>query len=297
MGRGPLDQLFATASPEVLIYGPPGTTLRELRWTARDGSTIGRPGEPLDAWDLRISPDGTRVAITELDPQSRTLDVWIRERSQPVPKRLSISTDADESGVWSPDGNRIAWVAAPARFRFAAPARCCPNKSSRASTRRSRCGTGRAMRLLLVGRTAADTRDDLWIVPLVEGIEERPYAAAAFNQVQVSSRRMDDRSRTPPTSPASSTSTSIRFRSPVRASASRPRAERSRGGRRWTRDLFSPRLRDPCRHVSPATVGSPRERLFDAGATIRSYDVTADGKRFLLNCRPAVRPRGQRHSS
>ena len=51
---------------------------------ARDGATIGRVGEPVDAWDLRIAPDGRRVAITELDPQLRTLDVFIREGSQPV---------------------------------------------------------------------------------------------------------------------------------------------------------------------------------------------------------------------
>ena len=50
-------------------------------------------------------------SITEVDPQFRTLDVFIRSGSQPAPKRLSLSTDADESGVWSPDGLRIAWAA------------------------------------------------------------------------------------------------------------------------------------------------------------------------------------------
>ena len=46
----------------------------------------------------------------EVDPQLRTLDVFIREGSQPVATRLSLSTDSDESGVWSPDGLRIAWA-------------------------------------------------------------------------------------------------------------------------------------------------------------------------------------------
>ena len=77
---------------------------------SRDGATIGRASEPVDAWDLRIAPDGRRVAITEVDPQLRTLDVFIREGSQPVGTRLSLSTDLDESGVWSPDGLRIAWA-------------------------------------------------------------------------------------------------------------------------------------------------------------------------------------------
>ena len=95
---------------DLLIYGAPGTALRELRWVSRDGATIGRAGEPVNAWDLRVAPDGRRVAITEVDPQLRTLDVFIREGSQPAATRLSRSTDLDESGVWSPDGLRIAWA-------------------------------------------------------------------------------------------------------------------------------------------------------------------------------------------
>ena len=61
VGRGPLGQIFATASNDVLIYGAPGTNLRELRWVSRDGETVGRASEPVDAWDLRIAPDGRRV--------------------------------------------------------------------------------------------------------------------------------------------------------------------------------------------------------------------------------------------
>ena len=45
----------------------------------RTGDAIGRASEPVDAWDLRIAPDGRRVAVTEIDPQLRTLDVFIRE--------------------------------------------------------------------------------------------------------------------------------------------------------------------------------------------------------------------------
>jgi len=93
-----------------LIYGAPGTALRELRWVARDGQPSGPASEPLDAWDLRIAPDGRRVVTTEVDRQFRTLDVFIRTGSQPAPLRLSLSADVDESGVWSPDGLRIAWA-------------------------------------------------------------------------------------------------------------------------------------------------------------------------------------------
>ena len=143
-GRGPLGQVFATASNDVLIYGAPGTTLRELRWVSRDGQTVGRASEPIDAWDLRIAPDGRRVSTTEVDRQLRTLDVFIRTARSRRRLRLSLSTDGDESGVWSPDGLRIAWAGQrrqghdPRRGRGAARA-----DHRRGSIRRCRSGTGR----------------------------------------------------------------------------------------------------------------------------------------------------------
>src|SRR4029453_7397588 len=76
-GRGPLGQIFATASDDVLIYGAPGTTLRELRWLKRDGTPAGSASEPLDAWDLRIAPDGKRIVVSEIDRKVRPLVVVI----------------------------------------------------------------------------------------------------------------------------------------------------------------------------------------------------------------------------
>lgn len=284
VGRGPLDQVFATASPEVLIYGPPGTTLRELRWTARDGSAIGRMGEPLDAWDLRISPDGTRIAITELDPQTRTLDVWIRERSQPVPKRLSISTDADESGVWSPDGHRIAWVAARRKVSIRGAGAVLPEQVVAAFDPPIQVWDwSRDAGFLLIGRTAADTRDDLWIVPLVEGIKETPYAAAAFNQVH-GVFAPDGRSIAYASDESGHfdiyVDTFPKLGSRIRVTTAGGTEPRWRGD---GREIFFRRGSEiHAVTIAGKEVGAS-ERLFDAGATIRSYDVTADGKRFLLN--------------
>ena len=95
----------------MLIYGAPGTTLRELRWVARDGHA-GGIDERADRCVGSAHRAGrqTRSSSPKIDRQLRTLDVFIRTGSQPAPARLSLSTDVDESGVWSPDGLRIAWA-------------------------------------------------------------------------------------------------------------------------------------------------------------------------------------------
>jgi Tol biopolymer transport system component len=292
VGRGPLDQLFATASPEVLIYGPPGTTRRELRWTARNGSTVGRLGDPLDAWGFRIAPDGNRVAITELDPQTRTLDVWIRKGSQPVPTRLSISTDADEGGAWSPDGNRVAWVAARRKVTIRGAGAVLPEHVVASYDPPVHVWDwSRDAGFLLIGRTAADTRDDLWILPLVDGLKEMPYAAAAFNQIH-GVFAPNERAIAYASDESGQFDIYIdTFPKPgarIRVTTAGGTEPRWRGD---GREIYFRRGSEIHAVAIGAQAGNldirSSERLFDAGVTIRSYDVSADGTRFLLNL-PAI---------
>lgn len=288
VGHGPLDQLFATASSEVLLYGPPGTTLRELRWTGRDGVPLDRLGEPVDAWDLRLSPDGRRVAITELDAQLRTLDVWIHEPGQPVATRLSPSADVDESGVWSPDGHRVAWVAARQRVTLRGAGAVLPEQVVATYDPPVQVWDwSRDGRVLVIGRTTADTRADLWVLPLADGASAAPYATAAFNQAH-GVLAPDGRSL------AYASDESGQFDIYVDTfpvPGTRIRVTTAGGTEpRWRgdgRELYFRRGSE----VHAVAIGGPSgrvelgasERLFDAGATIRSYDASTDGKRFLLN--------------
>lgn len=183
-GRGPLGQIFATASDDVLIYGSPGTSLRELRWLKRDGTPAGPASEPIDAWDLRIAPDGRRIVVTEIDRQLRTLDVFIRAGSQPAPMRLSLSTDVDESGVWSPDGLRVAWAGQRRKVMVRGAGAVLPEQTIAAFDSQVQVWDwSRDGRSLLVGRKSSDTGEDLWIQPPVEGAAAEPYATAPFDQV------------------------------------------------------------------------------------------------------------------
>ena len=294
VGRGPLDQLFATATPEVLVYSAPGTTLRELRWVERDGVEVARLGEPVEAWDLRVAPDNARVAVTELDAQLRTLDVWIQEGGQPVPRRLSPSTSADEGAVWSPDGTRVAWVSGGRRVTIRGAGAVLPEQVVATFDPPVRTWDwSRDGRWLVVGRSKADTREDLWLVPSSGTGEARAYTTAAFNQrdgvVSPDGRFMayaSDESGhfdlyvdTFPTPHARTRVTT--------AGGTEPR------WRRDGRELYFRRGSEV--HVvtfgdvaSGARVESgigriTSARLFDTGLDLRAYDVSADGRRFLLN--------------
>jgi Tol biopolymer transport system component len=284
VGRGPLGQLFATASADVLIYGAPGTTLRQLRWVSRDGSPVGSPGEPVDAWDVRIAPDDTRrVLVTEMDRQLRTLDVFIRTAMQPAPLRLSLSTDVDESGVWSPDGLRIAWTGQRRKVMIRGAGAVLPEQTIAAfDTPVQVWDWSRDGRSLLIGRRNAETGDDLWIQPPAEGTTARPYAVAPFNQA-FGVFSPDGRSI------AYASDESGQFDIYIDSYPTpghRARVTTSGGTEpRWSadgRELFFRRGSEIHALTLEGSAVRSTTKLFDAGAAIRAYDVSRDG-RFLLN--------------
>jgi eukaryotic-like serine/threonine-protein kinase len=288
VGRGPLGQVFATATADVLIFGPPGTRLRELRWLSRSGAAVAPAGEPVDAWDVRVAPDGRRVAFTAIDPQLRTLDVFIREGSQPAARRLSLITDADESAVWSPDGLRIAWVARRREVMIRGAGAVLPEQAI--AEFRSPVQVwdwSRDGRSLLIGVAGAASGDDLWVQPPVAGAEAQPYTTAAFNQVYGA---FSPDGRWVAYASDESGAFDVYVDSFPKPGA-RLRVTTAGGTEpRWGRDgreLYFRRGAE-IHAVSLRPAGAALEvmaiaRLFDAGVPIRAYDATRDGARFLVN--------------
>ncbi|MEO7135656.1 MAG: hypothetical protein ABI024_15715 [Vicinamibacterales bacterium] len=284
-GRGPLGQVFATASNDVLIYGAPATSLRELRWVSRDGQPAGPASEPLDAWDLRIAPDGRRIVTTEVDRQFRTLDVFIRNGSQPAPLRLSLSTDVDESGVWSPDGLRIAWAGQRRKVMLRGAGAVLPEQTiAEFDTPVQVWDWSHDGRSLLIGRKSQDNGDDLWIQPPTEGAAAEPYETAPFDQAY-GAFSPDSRAIAYASNESGQFDIYLdTFPKPG------PRVRLTTAGAtepRWSadgRELFFRRGGEihTVRFVDGSTSVDSLSRLFDLEVAIRSYDVARDG-RFLVN--------------
>ena len=97
---------FDLASNGSLVYvGGSGGGVREVVWVDRDGRETPMPGVPRDAYrDVRVSPDGTRVAIATQD------DVWTYDVGRATLSRLTTHPANDRSPLWSPDGNRIVFT-------------------------------------------------------------------------------------------------------------------------------------------------------------------------------------------
>lgn len=103
---------FAVSETGSLVYitgtGGVADGTRSLVWVERDGAEEAIP-LPADAYlNARISPDGTRVAMSiGIQPER---DLWLWEIETGNRRRLTFDPGDESNPVWSPDGNEIFFV-------------------------------------------------------------------------------------------------------------------------------------------------------------------------------------------
>jgi serine/threonine-protein kinase len=100
---------FAIGTDGTLVYADaPGGTVasRSLVWVDRAGKEV-PVGAPSRAYSqVRLSPDGTRVAAFSADEER---DIWIWDLQQSKMARLTFDPDQDMYPVWTPDGRQIVY--------------------------------------------------------------------------------------------------------------------------------------------------------------------------------------------
>jgi len=100
---------YAVSRRGTLVYVPAGDTdaPRSLVWVDRTGRETPIRA-PLHAYSsLRLSPDGTRVAVAVRDQQN---DIHIFDLKRGTLMRLAPNPSADSSPIWTPDGQRIVFT-------------------------------------------------------------------------------------------------------------------------------------------------------------------------------------------
>ncbi len=108
VARGAGIRTFAWKGPGAVVYGAGSTGLKEP-WTANVAS--GAAARLPYSWEagvseVDISPDGTRFAYVK---KVRDSNIWQVPAGSAPPRKVAVSTRADEDAAYSPDGQKIAF--------------------------------------------------------------------------------------------------------------------------------------------------------------------------------------------
>jgi hypothetical protein len=98
---------FSASENGVLIFRRGLVAQARLTWFDRGGKPVGTAGDPRNILSPRISPDQKSVAFYQGDGMS--LDIWLFDVERGSTTRLTSGPDIAYFPVWSPDGSRIAY--------------------------------------------------------------------------------------------------------------------------------------------------------------------------------------------
>jgi Tol biopolymer transport system component len=103
-----VDRAAFSANSDVLVAQTGrGASISQLTWYDRSGKELGLIGKPTWYNNVSLSPDGRRVAVDQTDPDGRNTDVWIYEPARGTSIRTTFDPGLDDSPVWGPEGKQI----------------------------------------------------------------------------------------------------------------------------------------------------------------------------------------------
>ena len=101
---------FSVSNTGVLVYRGQVVPDLVLTWFDRSGNMMSQEG-PLGRYGgLALSPDATRAAVTQTDPQTRNIAIWQVDLNSGSTSRFTFEPGPNLFPVWSHDGASIAFT-------------------------------------------------------------------------------------------------------------------------------------------------------------------------------------------
>ena len=102
--------IFSVSSQALITQNGKGAYLSQLTWFDRNGKNTGVVGQPGFYDNVRLSPDGHRVAADQSDTDGRNIDVWVHEVTRGTSTRLTFDPALDQSPIWSADSQKVLFT-------------------------------------------------------------------------------------------------------------------------------------------------------------------------------------------
>ena len=155
---------------------------RTLVWVDRQGRETPIPAPPRTYLYPRLSPDGSRVAVSAAD---READIWVWDLSRTTLTRATVGPRLDTYPVWTPDGHRLLFGSdrAGARNLYwqAADGTGAAERLTESPNQQNPAGVSPDGRRLIFTEVAPKTADDVMQIELdgthrVTALVQSPFA-------------------------------------------------------------------------------------------------------------------------
>ena len=144
----------------------------QLMWFDRSGKQLGQVSEPTLYVQPRLSPDGQKVAVAIFDIQAGSTDIWLYELAHNVATRLTFDPAFDSNPLWLPDGSRLVFNStrkgAGDIYQKASSGAGSEEVLFESNENKvvTACSADGRFVAYTNSETKANTKQDLWILPL-----------------------------------------------------------------------------------------------------------------------------------
>ena len=160
----------------------------QLMWFDRSGKELGQVSEPTFYFQPHLSPDEQKVAVAVFDIQAGSTDIWLYELAHNVPTRLTFDPAFDSNPLWLPDGSRLVFNSSRKgagdiyqKASSGAGGEEVLFESNENKVVTSCSADGRFVTYTNTD-TKANTKQDLWILPLSGDRKPFPFLQTQFNE-------------------------------------------------------------------------------------------------------------------
>ncbi|MBI3668115.1 MAG: serine/threonine-protein kinase [Acidobacteria bacterium] len=179
---------FSVSESGVLAYRSGGIRTKQLVWYDRTGKPLGAVGPPGPYRDPWLSPDEKRMALTRVDPQTGTQDIWLFELSRGISSRFTFHPSDDATPLWSPDGSRIIFASnrdgPPNLYQKASSGAGNEEPLLKSDVSKYPTGWSGNGRYIVYANWDPKTKWDLWVLPMFGERKPMPYLQTEFDAFQ-----------------------------------------------------------------------------------------------------------------